>query len=310
MRKLVYNLEFPSWCPAMNIYGYKFSRVEDYAEKVLRLQHQFAFQSEFRISPTMGEHVITAYVDIPEHEDKAVLEWSKPKATALADLLLLLSIFSGRDVFLSESDKGGGIYLADPRQYHGGGVLRASLPYRASHIDSNRNDVAYNIGFEEELNRIYSLIRSEEWLQTYRRGYFLFLVQQASYEQTIESAFTQCWTIWEHLFAILNQNWLSMKQIQQLDSTGKIAFILTKFALKGEIDEQSRNRIKTLAEIRNRLIHFGKFPDGDSVYEDAVLFVRLTEFVIAEILGLRPSNVFNTTERLEKFLSSIKSSKS
>ncbi len=257
----------------------------------------------------MGEHVITAFVDLPEREDNAVLEWSKPKATALDDLLLLLSIFSGRDVFLSKSDKGDGVYQADPRQYHGGGVLRASLPYKASHTDPNKKDIAYDVGFEEELNRIYLLIRSEEWLQKYRRGYFLFLVQQASYEQTIESAFTQCWTIWEHLFAILNQNWLSVKQIQQLDSSDKIAFILTKFALKGEIDEQSRNRIKTLAEIRNRLIHFGKFPERDSVYEDAVLFVRLTEFVIAEILALTPSNVFNTTERLEKFLSSIKSSK-
>lgn len=309
MRKFVYNLEFPSWCPAINIDGYKFSRVEDYAEKVVRLQHLVAIDSEFKLPATMGEHVITAFVDLPEHEDNAVLEWSKPKSTALNDVLLLLSIFSGRDVFLSKSEKGDGVYLADPRQYHGGGILRASISYKASHTDQNKSEIAYNIGFEEELNRIYALIRSEDWLQKYRRGYFLFLVQQSSYEQTIESAFTQCWTIWEHLFAILNQNWLSTKQIQQLDSSDKIAFILTKFALKGEIDEKSKTRIKTLAEIRNRLIHFGKFPERDSVYDDAVLFVRLTEFVVAEILGLRPSNAFNTTEKLEEFLSNIKSSK-
>lgn len=306
MQKFVFNLEFPPWCPAVNIYGYQFTRVPEYEEKVLRLQHQFAFQSEFKISPTMGEHVITAYVDLPKHEDKAVLEWSKSNATALDDILLLLSIFSGRDIFVSESDKVDGIYLADSRQYHGGGVLRASLPYKASHTNRSKNEIAYDIGFEEGLNRVYALIRSEEWLQKYRRGYFLFLMQQASYEQPIESAFTQCWTIWEHLFAILNQNWLSLKQIQQLDSSEKIAFILTEFALKGEIDSQSRSRIKTLAEIRNRLIHFGKFPERDSVYDDAVLFVRLTEFAIAKILGLTPSNVFNTTERLEKFLSSIR----
>ena len=131
MRKLIYNLEFPSWCPAMKIYGYEFTRVEDYAEKVLRLQHLTWIQSEFRIPPTMGEHTITAYVDLPEQEDKAVLEWSNPNATALVDVLLLLSIFSGRDVFLSESDKADGVYLADPRIYHGGGVLISSLPYKA-----------------------------------------------------------------------------------------------------------------------------------------------------------------------------------
>ena len=157
---------------------------------------------------------------------------------------------------------------------------------------------------------MYALIRSEEWLQKYRRGYFLLLARQAFYEQPIESAFTQCWTVWEHLFAILNQNWLSAKQIQQLDSSEKIAFILTEFALKGEIDDLSRKRIKSLAEIRNRLIHFGKFPERDAVYDNAILFVRLTEFVIAKILGLSPSNVFNTTEKLERFLNQIESPKS
>src|SRR5215211_2921314 len=109
MQKFVFNLEFPSWCPAVNIHGYQFTRVDDYAEKVLRLQHQFAFQSEFKISPTMGEHVITAHVDLPKQEDKAVLEWSRPNATALNDILLLLSIFSGRDVFVSGRDNGHGI---------------------------------------------------------------------------------------------------------------------------------------------------------------------------------------------------------
>jgi hypothetical protein len=291
----------------MTIHGYKFTRVEDYADRVLRLQHLVSVHSEFRILPTMGEHTITAFVELPEQEDKAVLEWSNPGATALADVLLLLSIFSGRDVFLAESNNADGVYLADPRIYHGSGVLNASIPYKASHTDPKKLEIAYDIGREEGLNQVYALIRSEEWLQKYRRGYFLFLAQQAFYEQPIESAFTQCWTLWEHLFAILNQNWLSAKQIQQLDASEKIAFILTEFALKGEINDQSRKRIKSLAEIRNRLIHFGRFPERDEVYDDAVLFIRLTEFVIAKILGLSPSNVFNTTEKLEKFLGHIES---
>ncbi len=101
-----------------------------------------------------------------------------------------------------------------------------------------------------------------------------------------------------------------MKKIEHSPSLQKIEFILTEFALKAEIDGPSTERIKTLANIRNRLIHFGKFPEQDSVYADAVLFVRLTEFVIAKILGLTPSNVFNTTEELEKFLSKITPPKS
>lgn len=256
----------------------------------------------------MGENIVTSYVELPKQEDDAVFEWSKSKATALDDLMLLLSIFTGRDVFLSDSDNemGEEVYAADPRQYRGGGILRTSIKYRASHDRLSRSEIPYDIGFEEEINRVYVLTRSTEWQQKYKRGYFLFLMQQASYEQPIESAFTQCWTIWEHLFAILNQNWLSAKQIQQIDSSDKIAFILTKFALTGDVDEKSKNRIKTLAEIRNRLVHFGKLPERDSVYDDAVLFVRITEFVIAKILGLDPSDVFSTTERLEKFLSKVK----
>ena len=70
----------------------------------------------------------------------------------------------------------------------------------------------------------------------------------------------------------------------------------------GEVDAPSKRRIETLAEIRNRLIHYGRFPERDSVWADADLFIRLTEFVITRILGLNPSNLFNTVEKLEDFL--------
>ena len=75
-----------------------------------------------------------------------------------------------------------------------------------------------------------------------------------------------------------------------------------QYALRGEIDKNSMEQIKSLAEIRNRLIHFGRFPDRNKVHNDAVLFIRITEFVIAKTLGLSPSNVFNTMEKLEEFI--------
>lgn len=77
---------------------------------------------------------------------------------------------------------------------------------------------------------------------------------------------------------------------------------MTEYALKGDIDEVSRNRIKTLVTVRNKLIHFGRFENDPSIQGHAVLFIHLTEFVIAKILGLWPSNVFNATDRLEEFL--------
>ena len=306
MRKHVYNLEFPSWCPAMTIYGYRFTRVEDYADRVAHLQHLVSVHAELRILSNTGQHTITAYVELPVQEDKAVLEWSDSDTTALSDVLLLLSIFTGRDVFLADNGNTAGAILADPRIYQWGGVLICSIPYKASH--TTRRVEAYDIGREEGLNQIYALIRGEEWQHKYKRGYFLFLARQAFHRQSLESTFTQCWTIWEHLFAVLNLNWLSAKQIHQLDASEKVAFILTEFALKGEVDDISRKRITSLAEIRNRLIHFGRFPERDAVHDDAVLFIRLTEFIIAKILGLSPSNVFNTTEKLEEFLRNIKPS--
>jgi hypothetical protein len=120
--------------------------------------------------------------------------------------------------------------------------------------------------------------------------------------QPLESSFVQCWTIWEHLFAILNRNWLSKKQIHRLPAAEKIAFLLVEYALIDEMDNYSKARIESLAEIRNRLVHFGRFPERGSVHDDAVLFIRITEFIIAKILGLLPSNVFNTVEKLEDFL--------
>jgi hypothetical protein len=144
--------------------------------------------------------------------------------------------------------------------------------------------------------------RANKWLRRYANGYFLLLARHAFCTHNVGSAFIQCWTIWEHLFAILNREWLLPKHARRLDSAEKIAFILTEFALFEEIDDKSRERICSLAEIRNTLVHTGRVPERTAVYDDAVLFIRLTEFVVAKTLHLQPSNLFNTVESLEKFL--------
>ena len=290
----------------MTIHGYRFIGVDDYKNRVTRLQHLVSSYGEFEITANTGQHVFTAYVELPEKEDEAILEWTGSDNTALSDILLLLSIFDRRDVFaLEDSDSNPGVILADPRQNQWGGVLACSIPYKEQPTPPGSEGFGYDIGHEEGLDQIYALMRTEEWQRKYERGYFLFLAKQAFHRQSLEAAFAQCWTIWEHLFTVHNRNWLSTKQIHQLDSSEKIAFILTEYALKGEIDELSRKRIRSLAEIRNRLIHFGRFPERGAVHDNAVLFIRLTEFVIAKILGLSPSNVFNTVEKLEAFLAQV-----
>jgi hypothetical protein len=303
----VYNLEFPSWCIEMNLFGYRFTRVDDYQERFLSLQHLTSSISEFSEEPNTGTHSLTAFVELPDSEEEAVLDWSGSNNTALMDILLLLALFTGRDVFSLKAQNSKQIknnrdvIIADPRIYSWGGVLRCSIPYKQQPIEPE--PLSYDIGFEEGINQIYKLIRSDGWQKEYTRGYYLFLAKMAFHRQNVESSFVQCWTIWEHLFAILNRQWLSDRQIQLMSSVEKISFLLVKFALTGETNNASRKRIETLAEIRNRLVHFGMFPEHGSVHDDAILFIRLTEFVIAKTLELSPSNVFNTVEALEKFLS-------
>jgi hypothetical protein len=310
MRKKVYNLEFESWCPEFTIWGYRFYRVEDYEEKVKSLQHLVTGISEFEFCTKTGGHAVTAYVDIPDNELNTVLQWADEKSSALKDILILLSLFTGRDVFVVDEDfdeNGKFAITADSRVCQWGGVLTCSIPYQASNEDPYEDK--YNIGFEKGMNEIYSLIRSPEWLKKYDNGYFLILATYAFKRQILESSFIQCWTIWEHLFAVLNRKWLSKEDIIRLSSYEKISFLLVKYALTDEINNSARQRIKSLAEIRNKLIHFGRFPERDSVRDDAVLFIRLTEFVLAKILGLSPSNLFNTVERLEEFLTCVSKKK-
>ena len=301
MRKEVYNLEFPPWCEEMTIFGYHFTRVDDYQTKVTSLQHLVTSHGEFQIRANTGNHAATAYVDLPEREEKPVIK--RLGSTALSDILLFLSIFTGRDVFTVDNASDGSgdrSIIADPRVYDWGGVLITSIPYKNQPIPDDEPH-GYNIGFEEGLNQVYSLVRSEDWQRKYKGGYFLILAQQAFRHQPLETAFTQCWTIWEHLFSILNSNWLSSKQIRQISSFEKIAFLLVAYALKNEIDDSAKGRIKSLAEIRNRLIHFGYFPDN-AIQDDAVMFTELTEFVVAKILGLSPSGALDTMAKLEDFL--------
>jgi hypothetical protein len=305
LRKKVYNLEFGPWSQGFEVYGYKFSRIENYEEKVISLQHLASGDSEFELKMNTGNHAITAYVDIPEKEERAVLEWANSDSTALMDIILLITLFTGRDIFVVENDfdeNGKFVITADHNYSYWGGALRCAIPS----VNGPKNDYefSHDIGLEIGLNEIYSLVRSDEWQRKYEKGYFLILAKQAFRRQILESAFIQCWTIWEHIFAILNRKWLSKEKIINLSSYEKISYILVEYAIRDEISNVDRNKIKSLADIRNKLIHFGRFPELDSVQKDAELFIRLTEFIIAKILGLSPSNLFNTIEKLDAFLCS------
>lgn len=317
MRKEVYNLEFYSECSEMTIFGYRFTRVDDYQDRLASLQHLIIEHSEFEIHVNTGKHAVTAYVEIPKREKKAALAWADgSNATTLTDILLLLSIFTRRDVFAVDSAIDDGtdkVIIADPRVYPCGGVLGDSIPYEKRLIDPTDPLSGYHIAFEKCLNQIYKLIRTEEWKDRYERGYFLFLAQQAFRSRSPDIAFTLCWVIWEHLFVILNREWLPEDRLRRIHPSDKVAFLFVKYEIKDNITKKNREQIKKWKEIRNKLVHAGRFPkvdpknsakhssEYDSVYDDVISFIRFTEFIIAKILKLSPSHALNT-KKMDEFL--------
>jgi hypothetical protein len=296
MKREVFNLEFPSWCDEFVIFGYRFFRVSDYKYRLLELSHLTSFQHEFAVKQNSGVNSVTAYVEVPDLEKPSVLAWSD-NASALYDILLLLSIFTGRNVFLKPEEETG-LSFADPRQYYGGGILRASIPYSAK---IGRSGEEYDEGFELVVNKIYDRIRSPNWIKTYSKGNLLLLARSSFLPQRIESSFIASWIIWEHIFTILNEPWLSENQNRRISAIEKISFLLVHFGLMDTVQKEKKERLKIFSGIRNNLIHKRAFIDEDTV-DNTRLFLDLTGMMIAKILGLVPSNVLNTNEHFEAFL--------
>jgi hypothetical protein len=303
MKLEVYNLELRSWCREMTIFGYRFARVVEYEERLQSLQHHVTAYSEFNIRRNTGEHAVTAYVEVPEPQQTAVIGLSGKVATALNDILLLISLFTGRDVFAlanSKEEDADRVIIADPRVYCWGNALQCSIPYKAGATSDALHPP--DIGLEEGLNQIYERVREDDWRRKYQDGHFLFLANHAFRQYDLAAAFTQCWTIWEHLFAVLNRAWMSEKQLRRINAAEKVAFLLVQYGFTEEIAGTDAKAIEGLVRARNWLVHDGRFPEDKSVHDHAVLFVRLTEFIVAKTLGLLPSNVFDTMDKFKAFL--------
>lgn len=313
----IYNLQFEPYINEYIIGNYKFKRIENYKEsfdKLMQLVNSSG--SEFKTKVQTGNHQITAFVEIPHTEKSSVLPWGDKKTTQLDDILFLFSLFTGRNVFKNDwNDKEETAILQDHRLHHYGGQLICSIKYESRWKNKNTNEIKtkeeiagvplfdyhqINIGFEKTINNILALISSKKWQQEYEGGYFLFLFKSAIQRQIIETSFILCWTIWEHIFAIKNRAWLSDNSIEKMSGSEKINFILNKYFLK-EINDKTRQNIARINKTRNRLIHFGKKTENVDI-EEMNLFIRLTEQLMAIILNLTPSNIFNSFEHLDKFL--------
>lgn len=297
--RCVYNFIFPYGCRVLTIHEYVFQRIDQYKESVQTLQHLISLHSEFNQPINTGTHAVTAKVDSPAKEKKPVIEWGDEEATALDDILLLLSIFTLRDVFALPKPvkKGESAITADSREYFFG--IRTAIEYEAAK-DEHGNK--YDIGFQKGIDAVYRMMCTVAWQEEYGRGRFLPLFRAACRRQILETSFITCWTIWEILFTLHNQSWLSNEQIIKLPASEKISYILTRYQIKADLDKSDRKGIKRFVNVRNSIIHAGRFVDNDAVH-DATLFVRVTAIIIAQILGLSARDVLGSKT---KFLARLR----
>ena len=175
----VYNLEFRSWIDEMTVGTYRFSRVNDYKTKVQGLPHRISCYSEFDIKATTGNHSVTAIVETPDPEPSGFI-WAHPGASALDDITLILSIFTGRHVFVVRDKLADnqGIILSPPIRLWR--RIATSIPYVAKSTQDRGVGPDYaDAGLEIGLNEIWTLVNTADWRSHYRNGFYLILFKNA-----------------------------------------------------------------------------------------------------------------------------------
>lgn len=298
----VYNLEFPAYCDQVTLFGYVFKRARDYESRVKKLHRVSGLIREFNLKPITGTHSLTATVLIPAKEVRCRLPWEQKNSTALADIILLLNLFTNRDVFsFPAKDLKGQILFYDPRTYAVANMLRVGIGYKKGL--PNEYGRAQNMNFERVLNDTVKLIRSRHWQRKYGRGYVLFLARQAFKYQTAESSYLACFAIWEHVFSLLNPN-LTDKQKYDTKGRMKIAFVLHEFGFISRplTNKQTARVDSQFVYMRNRVIHFGYLSQRRHARSDAKTFVELTSHLIARILNLSPKDITGCIKRTRRIV--------
>ncbi len=297
MKLFIYNLEFTEYREEMTIGGFTFKRVADYENKVnLLSRHYPNYIGEFELSTSTGEHVITATVEDTSNGALSPLAYGAPQPI-LEDVLLILSLFTGREVFSSPNNEPIGI-KRDFRPYLAYDTLGVSIP---PNLIRNDRGMPVNIGFEEGLDRVLQTIHSSTWLDKFERGVVLFIARQVFIFQILEKAFLMSYVLWEHVFFIENKSILTPKQFQSTDGAQKIRHLLERYGLTPTLNGQQKDNIyKSLTRTRNNYVHYGSFQLRGGSNFDAIQFVELTTRLVAIILGLEASDGKNTQRWLEE----------
>ncbi len=188
----------------------------------------------------------------------------------------------------------GGVIVADHRMYQYGSALCPGLPF----VEQSQGAMRIDVGFEPGINGVLKVMSDTAWLTRYRGGHYLLLANHAFRRQILETTFSLCWTIWEHLFALHNDDWLERQTIHRISGKEKVAFVLSHYGLQEHVNLVDSPSIDELEKVRNRLLHFGMFPVEESK-EKAVAFVKWTEYLIARTLGLYEAEFYESLDKFE-----------
>lgn len=303
----VYNLEFPIGITELKICGYVFTAVQDYS-RVLALMPNYS------VTNITGSHQVTATVTTPDNEENSLLPFQTTRSK-LYDVLLFLTIFSGRNVFVKDWNADLPI-TADYRMHtFAGADLRLSIDLdhkvrvkgTGEIIDSvSANGIPFwdiewvSLGFDTAIENVINYISRKEWSDIYDDGYFLFTYQSMVRWQNIEPAFLMAWTLWESLFSVENRNTMQEQDIYNTSGYIKISYILKKY-FSITVDASNSEQVKLLVKARNRIAHFGKMHPEVSI-EDMKTFIQVTDQIVAEILGLTPKSILGSLGKFKTFL--------
>lgn len=290
MKGVVYNLEFPSEIDEISVGGYRFVKLPDYEQRYEKLCR---FIGMNHLPPTTGENVVTAQLLCTGQEPDATLRVHDGKK-AIEDIILLLTLFTGRNVFWLDQEPGSnGVILADARKHMFNSVLVLSMIGHEKWETTSQHPCR-NIGFEKWLNTVYDLIRSQQWLRAYDHGHLLAMIHNAYRTQDIFSAYKQCFSLIEHLYSITFS--------QDAHAIDKLCNVLQKHYWSNGFSQSEKDNIRVFVKIRNSLVHDGKLPEIAEVHKFLRLFIELTEAVVASCLGARPSETLDTNTKLAALL--------
>jgi len=286
----VYNLVFPDYVKEMEIAGYRFRRVVEYEKRYKELDHKIGeiLSKEIIVNPQSGIHSITAKVRVPEIEDIAVISWSDEARTmtALDDILLLLSFFTGRDVFTTYNEDW--YVFTDPRCYMWEDNLRRYLDQNYASYDKLR--LQYGV------ESVYSVIKTQEWREQYSNGIFLIWLREALRGSMAESKYIFCWIIWEHIFMLLEKredfkeitNNLKMRMGKEKYAK-KITPLLVYYEFMTIDDDFLKTYTEKISDARNELVHEGRLKKLDKENIDYLkLFALNTIDLVTKILDIHP----------------------